>query len=388
LKSREISPIQAFLKGEATGGLILMAAAAVALVVANSPLADIYDGLLSLPLTVGVAPLALSKTVLHWINDGLMAVFFLLVGLEIKREVVGGELSTRAKAALPVIAAIGGMLGPAVVYAAINHGDAVTMRGWAIPTATDIAFALGIMALLGNRVPAVLKIFLTALAVIDDLGAILIIAVFYTADLSMTALLAAAACIAVLIAMNRFGVRAIAFYLIVGFILWVSVLKSGVHATMAGVITALAIPADAGAQDKSPLVRLEHALHPAVTYFILPLFAFANAGVAVADMTRDAILHPVTLGIVLGLFVGKQIGVLGISYLARALGWVQLPGTALQYYGVAVLTGVGFTMSLFIGGLAFTDAAHMAEVKIGVLAGSVLSGVVGYVLLRLGTATK
>ncbi len=388
MKSREISPIQAFLKGEATGGLILMAAAAVALVVANSPLADIYDGLLSLPLTVGVAPLALSKTVLHWINDGLMAVFFLLVGLEIKREVVGGELSTRAKAALPVIAAIGGMLGPAVVYAAINHGDAVTMRGWAIPTATDIAFALGIMALLGNRVPAVLKIFLTALAVIDDLGAILIIAVFYTADLSMTALLAAAACIAVLIAMNRFGVRAIAFYLIVGFILWVSVLKSGVHATMAGVITALAIPADAGAQDKSPLVRLEHALHPAVTYFILPLFAFANAGVAVADMTRDAILHPVTLGIVLGLFVGKQIGVLGISYLARALGWVQLPGTALQYYGVAVLTGVGFTMSLFIGGLAFTDAAHMAEVKIGVLAGSVLSGVVGYVLLRLGTATK
>jgi len=323
--------------------------------------------------------------VLHWINDGLMAVFFLLVGLEIKREVVGGELSTRAKAALPVIAAIGGMLGPAVVYAAINHGDAVTMRGWAIPTATDIAFALGIMALLGNRVPAVLKIFLTALAVIDDLGAILIIAVFYTADLSITALLAAAACIAVLIAMNRFGVRAITFYLIVGLILWVSVLKSGVHATMAGVITALAIPADAGAQDKSPLLRLEHALHPAVTYFILPLFAFANAGVAVADMTRDAILHPVTLGIVLGLFLGKQIGVLGISYLARTLGWVQLPGTAMQYYGVAVLTGVGFTMSLFIGGLAFTDAAHMAEVKIGVLAGSVLSGVVGYVLLRLGS---
>ena len=383
LASNIISAIEAFLKGEAKGGLLLMAAAALALVVANSPLADIYAGVLDLHLTIGVAPAALSKTVLHWINDGLMAVFFLLVGLEIKREVVGGELSTRAKAALPLLAAAGGMIGPAIFYVALNSGDDTTLRGWAIPTATDIAFALGIMALLGSRVPTSLKVFLTALAVIDDLGAILIIALFYTADISTTALMVAAACIAVLIALNRFGVRHVAFYLIIGLILWVSVLKSGVHATMAGVITALAIPVRPDAHGKSPLITLEHALHPSVTYLILPLFAFANAGVAVADMTRDALLHPVTLGIVLGLFLGKQVGVLCISYLARAMGWVTLPGTALQYYGVAVLTGVGFTMSLFIGGLAFTDVAHTAEVKIGVLAGSVLSGMVAYVLLRL-----
>ncbi len=376
MSSNPISAIAAFIKGEATAGLLLMAAAALALIIANSALAPLYMS--ALDFQVG------SMSVLHIINDGLMAVFFLLVGLEIKREVVGGELSTRAKAALPLLAAVGGMVGPALIYVFFNQGAA--LRGWAIPTATDIAFALGILALLGSRVPQSLKIFLTALAVIDDLGAILIIAAFYTADLSLTALGAAAVCIAALFILNRMNVRCIEIYLILGAILWVAVLKSGVHATMAGVITALMIPAAPGKDgDDPPLTKLEHKLHPSVTYLILPLFAFANAGVAMADITREALSHPVTLGIVFGLFLGKQAGVLVITVLARALGWVQLPAgaTVAQYYGVALLTGVGFTMSLFIGNLAFTDAAHMAEVKIGVLGGSILSGLAGYLMLRV-----
>ena len=372
---KPISAIAAFIRGEATAGLLLMAAAVLALVVANSALAPLYDAFLHFPI--------LSTSLLHWINDGLMAVFFLLVGLEIKREVVGGELSTRAQAALPVLAAAGGMIGPALIYVALNKG--ADLRGWAIPTATDIAFALGILALLGTRAPQSLKIFLTALAVIDDLGAILIIAVFYTVDLSLMALAAAAACIAVLCALNLMKVRRIEIYLIIGLILWFAVLQSGVHATMAGVITALAIPAKADADGRSPLTDLEPRLHPWVTYLILPLFAFANAGVAVADVTRDVLFHPVTLGIVFGLFLGKQAGVLVVTALARAFGWVQLPAgaTVTQYYGVALLTGVGFTMSLFIGNLAFIDATHLAEVKIGVLAGSILSGLAGYLILRI-----
>ena len=374
---KPISAIAAFIKGETTAGLLLMAAAVLALAVANSPLAPLYDTALAFPLA--------SHSLLHWINDGLMAMFFLLVGLEIKREVIGGELSTRAKAALPLLAAAGGMVGPALIYVALNQGP--ELRGWAIPTATDIAFALGILALLGSRVPQGLKIFLTALAVIDDLGAILIIAVFYTADLSLMALGAAALCTVVLFGLNRMKVRRLEIYAVIGLILWFAVLQSGVHATMAGVITAMAIPADADTDGRSPLLSLEQALHPWVTYLILPLFAFANAGVAFAGLTRDALFHPVTLGIVFGLFLGKQAGVLVITALARALGWVQLPDGAsvAQYYGVALLTGVGFTMSLFIGNLAFLDAAHLAEVKIGVLAGSILSGLAGYLILRLGS---
>ncbi len=379
--------IEAFLKSEATAGLLLMAAAVLALVVANSPLAPFYSAFLDFPLTIGLGDFALSKTLLHWINDGLMAVFFFLIGLEIKREVVAGELSTRAKAVLPVLAATGGMAGPALFYAVFNWDSTPDLRGWAIPTATDIAFALGIMALLGSRVPASLKVFLTALAVIDDLGAVLIIAIFYTADLSAMALAIAALCVIALVALNRSGVRRIDVYALVGLILWVAVLKSGVHATMAGVITALAIPAIPDARGVSPLTTLEHKLHPTVTYLILPLFAFANAGVAVAGVTRDALFHPVTLGIVFGLFFGKQAGVLAITYLSRALGWVRLPSgaTTIQYYGVALLTGVGFTMSLFIGNLAFDAPENLAEVKIGVLGGSILSGIAGYIILRLSS---
>lgn len=381
--------IEAFLKGESTAGLLLMASAVMALIVANSPLAGAYADFLKLHFVIGAGEFKLSKEILHWINDGLMAVFFLLVGLEIKREVVGGELSTRAKAALPVLAAIGGMAGPAVIYVLMNYDNPTYLHGWAIPTATDIAFALGIMALLGSRVPASLKIFLTALAVIDDLGAILIIAIFYTSNLSISALAVAAVCIVALFALNRMGVRRIDVYVFIGIILWVSVLKSGVHATMAGVITAIAIPARADDEGFSPLAHLEHQLHPWVTYMILPLFAFANAGVAVGDITAEALTHPITIGIVLGLFVGKQAGVLLICYAGRALGFLQLPkgATPLQFYGVVLLTGVGFTMSLFIGNLAFTSAEHLAEVKIGVLAGSLLSGVFGYTMLRIGIRT-
>lgn len=355
-----------------------MGAAVLALVVANSPLAGTYDAALHVAL--------FGKSTAHWINDGLMVVFFFLVGLEIKREILGGELSTRAKAALPLIAAVGGMAGPALIYTALNMGDAEAMRGWAVPTATDIAFALGVLALLGSRIPSALKVFLTALAVIDDLGAILIIAVFYTAQLSTLALGAAALCVAALVTLNRLGVRAIAPYVLVGLVFWLALLESGVHATVAGVITALCIPADQK-DGQSPLAKLEGWVHPYVIYFILPLFAFANAGVALGDITTEALLDPVTLGIVLGLFFGKQAGVLGVAYAARAAGWVQLPAgaTAGQFYGVALLTGVGFTMSLFIGNLAFTDDLHMTEVKIGVLAGSLLSGIAGYIIAKAST---
>ena len=358
-----------------------MAAAGVALLVANSPLAPLHGEVF--------AHVVLGKTLLHWINDGLMAVFFLFVGLEIKREATVGELSTRAKAALPVLAAAGGMAGPAVIYVLLNTGDDV--RGWAIPTATDIAFALGILALLGSRVPPALKVFLTALAVIDDLGAIVIIALFYTADISGAALAGAGVCIAVLIVLNRMNVRALAAYLIVGAVLWVCVLNSGVHATMAGVITALAVPVGPDADGRAPLTTLEHALKPAVTFFILPLFAFANAGVGISDLSAEVLFHPVTVGIALGLFFGKQIGVLGITYVARAAGWVQLPAgvTAAQYYGTALLCGVGFTMSLFIGNLAFDENAfRLLEVKTGVLGGSALSGIVGYVIILVSLRLK
>jgi NhaA family Na+:H+ antiporter len=382
---KRISSLATFMSGEARAGLILMGAAVLALVVANSPLAGAYDALLHHDVTIGTAPFALSKSVAHWINDGLMVVFFFLVGLEIKREIVAGELSTRAKAALPVIAAAGGMAGPAVIYAALNAGDGEAMRGWAIPTATDIAFALGILALLGSRVPPALKVFLTALAVIDDLGAILIIAIFYTADLSVSALGMAGVCIAVLVAFNHLGVRTIAAYVAVGVLFWLAVLESGVHATVAGVITALCIPADQKDDRPSPSARLEGWVHPYVIYLILPLFAFANAGVALGEVTAAALFDPVTLGIVLGLFLGKQGGVLAAAYGARALGWAQLPAGATggQFYGVALLTGVGFTMSLFVGNLAFTGGERLAEVKIGVLAGSILSGIAGYIILRL-----
>jgi NhaA family Na+:H+ antiporter len=363
-----------------------MLAAAVALGVANSPLAATYTVFFETHLIIGFGDYKLDKALLHWINDGLMAIFFLLVGLEIKREVLRGELSSPSKAALPVIAAIGGMAAPALVYALFTLGDPIALRGWAIPAATDIAFALGILMLLGARAPLSLKIFLTALAIIDDLGAIVIIALFYTEDLSMMALYAGLACVAVLVTLNVAGVRKTAPYVVVGIILWVCVLKSGVHATLAGVALALAIPLGGRGKDERDMAgHLEHELHPWVAFAILPLFAFANAGVSLGGLTFGDLLAPVPLGIALGLFVGKQLGVMGCVYLGHKAKLCRLPEdvTWMHIYGVALLTGIGFTMSLFIGMLAFEHHPQFADdVRLGVLGGSILSGIAGYVVLR------
>ncbi len=375
-----------FMKLEAAGGILLVIASAIAMVWANSPGGEVYFSLLRTKVSLLFGDVGFSKSLLHWINDGLMAIFFLLVGLEIKREVMGGKLATMSQAALPGIAAAGGMAIPAALYLAINWGNPVTAAGWAIPAATDIAFALGVLALLGPRVPASLKVFLLAIAIIDDLGAIVIIALFYTADLTTEALGLAAAGVAALIVLNRAGVTRLAPYILVGVFLWACVLKSGVHATLAGVALAFAVPFRAGeADDEPPLVRLEHMLHPWVAFGILPLFAFANAGVPLAGLTLGALLEPVTLGIILGLFVGKQVGVLATTWAAVRLGLAKLPegSSWIQIYGVAVLTGIGFTMSLFIGELAFPAGDQSAAVRVGVLSGSLLSAFVGYVVLLL-----
>lgn len=376
---RPLSALRAFLSGEASGGIVLMAAAVVAMVLANSPAAPGYFAVLKLYL----GPLS----VLHWINDGLMALFFLLVGLEIKREFVDGQLSTWPRRVLPGIAAAGGMIAPAVIYVLFNTATPETLRGWAIPTATDIAFALGVLALLGSRVPVSLKIFLTALAIIDDLGAIAIIAAFYTADLSLAWLGAAIAVLVLLAALNRAGVERLPAYLLPGLFLWFFLLKSGVHATLAGVALALTIPlrTSPGRPDDphSPLHVLEHALHPYVAYLIVPIFGFANAGVTLLGLPARALVDPVTLGVALGLFLGKQVGIFLSVRLAVATGLAARPAGATwpQVYGVALLCGIGFTMSLFIGALAFTDGLHETETKLGVLGGSLLSGILGAALL-------
>ncbi|ESQ81865.1 hypothetical protein AEAC466_20085 [Asticcacaulis sp. AC466] len=370
-----------FLSSEAAGGIVLMAVAVVALVVANSPLADTYFH--TLHLYVG------GLSVLHWINDGLMAIFFLLVGLEIKREVLTGELATWSQRALPGIAALGGVVVPAGVYLLFNLSHPESVKGWAIPAATDIAFALGVLALLGSRVPASLKIFLTALAIIDDLAAVIIIALFYTAQLNLLMLGAALAGLLVLFVFNRLKVKAVWLYLLVGAVIWFFTFKSGIHATLAGVAVALFIPLNthkaAGDDHHSPLIRLEHALHKPVAFLIVPIFGFANAGVALGGFKPESLLDPVPLGVGLGLFVGKQLGVFAASTLAIKTGLARMPKDTgwLQLYGLAILTGIGFTMSLFIGGLAFATAPVLQdEVKIGVLIGSTLSGVIGYLLLR------
>jgi Na+:H+ antiporter, NhaA family len=379
---RPLALIAEFLRLESAAGLLLMAAAALALALANSPLAPVYHAALAANIGVPGARLSL----LHWINDALMAVFFLLVGLEIKRELLAGELSSVKRAVLPGIAALGGMVVPAVLYAACNWHDPATLRGWAIPAATDIAFALGILALLGSRAPTSLKVFLTALAILDDLGAILIIALCYTAEVSGIALGLAAAGLALLWAFNGFGVRRCAPYLVVGLGVWGAVLASGVHATIAGVAVALMIPlrgAGAGEED-SPLHRLEHGLHPWVAYGILPVFGLANAGLSFEGLSFGALLAPVPVGIAAGLFVGKQAGVLGASWLAVQRGWAAWPegATSMQIYGVAVLCGIGFTMSLFIGGLAFPSDHLQNQVKLGVFSGSALAAMVGFLVLR------
>ncbi len=383
-----IATLREFLRLEAAAGIVLVVSAALALVMANSALAPFYRVFLDVPVVVQVGALKLAKPLLLWINDGLMAIFFFLVGLEIKREVLQGELSSWSQASLPGLAALGGMAVPAVIYVLINLGDPVTLRGWAIPAATDIAFALGVLALLGSRVPPALKVFLLALAIMDDLGAIVIIAVFYTADLSLTSLGLAAAGIVILALFNIFGVVRLAAYVMVGLAVWVCVLKSGVHATLAGVAVAFFIPLKARTEGaRSPLEHLEHTLHPWVAFSILPFFAFANAGVSLDGLTPASLFTPVPLGIAAGLFIGKQLGVFGFTYGAVRLGLVPMPQgvTWLQIYGVSVLTGIGFTMSLFIGTLAFDDMAHATGVRLGVLIGSLLSAVGGYILLRLSS---
>ncbi|AXB76637.1 Na+/H+ antiporter NhaA [Novosphingobium sp. P6W] len=381
-----ISAIRRFLHSQSSAGLVLMATAAVALVLANSPLASTYDAV----LRVYLGPLSLA----HWINDALMAVFFLLVGLEIKREMLDGQLSTWSRRILPGIAAAGGMAVPALLFYAFNTGQ--TARGWAIPAATDIAFALGVISLLGNRVPASLRIFLAALAIIDDLGAVIIIAVFYTADLSVVDLACAGGVVAVLVALNRFRVRSLTPYLLLGALLWVFVFRSGIHATLAGVVLALTIPMEitpsrSDVDATSPLHRLEHFLHLPVGFLIVPLFALANAGVPVLQLPAEALAAPVTLGVALGLLLGKPVGVFGMSLLAVRFGLADAPAHAsrMQMFGVALLCGIGFTMSLFIALLAFPgDIILQSEAKIGILAGSLLSGLLGYAVLRLADREK
>lgn len=372
-----------FLGPESASGLLLFGATVLALLMANSGLDGIYDSLLKTIATVQFDTFKISKPVLLWINDGLMAIFFLLVGLELKREVLGGSLSSWDRAALPVVAAIGGIVAPAVVYLLINGSNPETQQGWAIPAATDIAFALGVLTLLGDRVPAALKVFLLALAIIDDLGAILIIALFYSEGLSYLALLGVGLGILVLASLNLAGVRRIAPYILVGIAIWVCVLKSGIHATLAGVIVALFVPM--GQKQDSPLHHLEHMLHPWVSFVILPVFAFANAGVSFAGITWADLIAPLPLGIALGLFLGKQLGVVGASWLAVRLRLCRLPDDISwrSLYGVSLLTGIGFTMSLFIGSLAFEDDLHYATpIRLGVFLGSILSGLLGYLLLR------
>ncbi|MFM0674433.1 Na+/H+ antiporter NhaA [Paraburkholderia sediminicola] len=376
--------ISDFLRLESAGGLLLMAAAVLALLCSNSPLRHAYDDLLKIPVEVRFGSFAIAKPLLLWINDGLMAVFFLLVGLEVKREVIEGELSTPAQVVLPVVAGVGGMVAPALIYFLINRGHGAALNGWAIPTATDIAFALGILSLLGNRVPVSLKIFLTAVAIADDLGAIVIIALFYTADLSIAMLFGAAVAVAVLSALNWQKITRIAPYVMVGVILWAFVLKSGVHATLAGVAVAFAVPLKMkDAQGHAPLHQLEHSLHPWVAFAVLPIFDFANAGVSFAGVTLTALVEPLPLGIAAGLFIGKLVGICGASAVLVGLGLARLPEGANwpQSIGVAALCGVGFTMSLFIGSLAFEGPEYFTPVRLGVITGSTLSGVTGYLLL-------
>ena len=386
--SRHVQPsaIRRFLESQSSAGLVLMAAAVLALMVANSPLGPNYETILHAyvgPLSVG-----------HWINDALMAVFFLFVGLEIKREMLDGQLSTWSRRILPGIAAAGGMMVPALVYLLFNRGP--TAAGWAIPAATDIAFALGVIALLGNRVPASLRVFLAALAIIDDLGAVMIIAVFYTAKLSIPDLAGAAVALMVLIGLNRFSVLRLTPYLLVGAILWVLVFRSGIHATLAGVVLAFTIPMQCtpGRPDNdsdSPLHRLEHALNLPVGFLVVPIFGLANAGVPVLTLPAEALVAPVTLGVALGLLIGKITGVFGFSMLAVRLGLADMPAHAgkRQLLGVALLCGIGFTMSIFITLLAFPGSQLLqAEAKLGVLAGSFLSGLLGYLLLRSVTSGR
>ncbi len=378
--------ITRFFQLEAAGGLLLIAAAALALIINNSPLSWLYNAFLETPVEARIGALHIAKPLLLWINDGLMALFFLVIGLEVKREVLEGHLSKPSQIVLPGAAAIGGMVVPALIYVALNTGNAEALNGWAIPMATDIAFALGVLALLGKRVPVSLKLFLMTLAIIDDLGAIIVIALVYSGELSQLSLILAAVSIIALIAMNRSGVSRLAPYLLVGLVLWICVLKSGVHATLAGVVLAFCIPLRTSSK-ASPLLTLEHGLHPWVAYGILPLFAFANAGVSLAGVTMESFTHPVPLGIAAGLLLGKTLGVFGLTWLAVKTRMASLPKEANwgHVLGVSILCGIGFTMSLFVGSLAFEPgvSAYAGEDRMGILTGSILSAIIGYGVMVL-----
>jgi len=379
--------IARFLQQESAGGILLICAALLAVILANSPLDSYYNLLIDTVVVIKIGALGLDKPLLLWVNDGLMAVFFLLVGLELKRELLEGELADKKNIILPGLGAVGGMVVPAAIYLFFNLSDPVAIQGWAIPAATDIAFALGILSLLGPRVPTTLKIFLTSLAIFDDIGAILIIAFFYTSKISMTALVVAASCTAMLYYFNRRGVMAKSLYVTVGTIMWFSMVKSGVHATLAGVVLAMFIPIhDPKNPEYSPLKAMEHDLHSLVAFFILPVFAFCNAGINLEGVGIEQVMHSVPVGIALGLFVGKQVGVFGFCYLAIRMGLTALPKgmTFTSLYGTAALCGIGFTMSLFVGSLAFeeTGVNLMFDERLGIILGSLASGVVGYLVIR------
>ena len=381
-------PFKEFFKLEAASGIFLLIAAALALIISNSFLSDKYFETLSIYLTLGIKPIAIKLSVLHWINDVLMAIFFFLVTLEIKREFIQGELSNPKQALLPIVGAVGGMLVPALVYVYININDPSTLKGWAIPSATDIAFSLGVLSLLGSRVPVSLKVFLTALAIIDDLGAIIIIAFFYSNKIQILYLLLMLIAVIILIAINKFNINKFLPYLLVGVFLWEFTHQSGIHATIAGVLLALTIPHDKKNKNKSLLLKLEHNLAPYVAFGIMPIFAFANAGVSLEGLTLKSLLNPVPLGIVAGLFFGKQIGVFIFSFISIKLKFASLPSQSnyVSFYAVSILTGIGFTMSLFVGNLAFAnDLQYIDGVKIGVLVGSLMSTLFGYFLLLFST---
>ena len=386
--------IKDFIKKDSSSGILLIIVTILALILQNSGLSSAYTGFLHTPVEIRFGALHIAKPLLLWVNDGLMAIFFFVIGLEVKREVMEGHLSSLSQITLPGIAAIGGMIVPALVFIAFNNGAEFAMNGWAIPTATDIAFALGILSLLGNRVPVSLKIFLMALAIIDDLGAIVIIALFYTSELSTMSISIAGAALVVLFIMNRLNVARQAAYILVGIILWVSVLKSGVHATLAGVALAFMIPLHSKDEQGKPFSmahHMEHSLHYWVAFFILPLFAFVNAGVDLRGISIEEMGGNVPLGIMAGLFIGKQVGVFGFSWIAIKLGIASLPkeATWITLYGVAVLTGIGFTMSLFVDSLAYNDTKmfHFAD-KLAILLGSLFSGLMGYFVLKMATKEK
>ncbi|HED12410.1 MAG TPA: Na+/H+ antiporter NhaA [Gammaproteobacteria bacterium] len=382
-----------FLRQESAGGILLIVAALIALISANTPLSEYYSLLLDTPVAIRIGSFEIAKPLLLWINDGLMAVFFFLVGLELKREILEGELSDKKNIILPGVGAVGGMLVPALIYSYFNAGDTTAMKGWAIPTATDIAFALGVLSLLGSRVPTSIKVFLTSLAIFDDIGAIIIIALFYTAKISIIALLVVFCCIILLLIINRLQVESTSLYVLIGVVMWAAMLKSGVHATLAGVILAVFIPMRSRENPEySPLKSLESDLHSVVAYIVLPVFAFANAGISLTGLGAEQVLHPVPWGIAVGLFIGKQLGVFGLCWLAIQLRLTQLPHSInwKSLYGTAALCGIGFTMSLFIGSLAFEETAanSLFDERLGIIIGSLLSGIVGYLVLRASLSPR